>query len=248
MADLTHGEGVRGGDVGEPRPMSEDEKGTVKAASAPATAAAGAVAGAAAGMATGLFGPIGSIVGAVVGALGGAAVGGAHAGAADDLYTAENDAYYQTQWEAAANRPADRTFEWARPAYQFGHIAARHPEYAERDFAAVEPELRRRWPEQFRTTTGDWDVARPYVEASYVHSRHQWLAARRDASVVGSAGSAVNPDELARARAGLPSVDGGSPEPSWTDTPPAPGASPGRTATSTDAVGGEVAREEGPRA
>jgi hypothetical protein len=200
------------------RPLTADEKHEVKVASAPAAAGAGAVAGATAGLATGVFGPFGAIVGAIVGALGGAAAGGAHAGAADDLYTAENDAYYESLWETTPDRPADQPYDSARPAYQYGHIAARHPEYAGRDFAAVEPELRRRWPEQLRSAAGEWDASRGFVETGYTHSREQWLAARRDASVVGSGGSAVNPDELARARKGLPSVEG-VPETAWTPGP-----------------------------
>lgn len=230
-ANLGAGElsGTASGDgaaAGATRPLTTDEKETVKATSAPAAAGAGAVAGATAGLATGVFGPAGAVVGAIVGALGGAAVGGAHAGAADQLYTAEHDAYYESIWETTPDRPADRPYAAVRPAYQFGHIAARYPEFADRDFAAAEPELRRRWPEQFRAAAGEWDVSRPYVEAGYVHSREQWRAARRDPTVVGSGGSAVNPDELARARAGLPSVDG--PVTPWEDTPPAPVASPGR--------------------
>jgi len=190
------------------QPLTEDEKDTVKAASTPATAAAGAVAGATAGLATGVFGPIGMIVGAIVGGVGGAAAGAAGAVASDNLYTAEHDAHYQALWEGGPDNAADRTFEAVRPAYQFGHIAAQQPEFAGRYFGDVEPELRRRWPDELRTRAGEWGAIRRYVEDGYSHARSQGLGERRDRTVVGSAGSAVDPVELERARAGLPSVEG----------------------------------------
>jgi hypothetical protein len=190
------------------QPLTEDEKDTVKAASTPATAAAGAVAGATAGLATGVFGPIGMIVGAIVGGVGGAAAGAAGAVATDNLYTAEHDAHYQALWEGGPDHAADRTFEAVRPAYQFGHIAAQQPEFAGRYFGDVEPELRRRWPDELRTRAGEWGAVRRYVEDGYSHARSQGLGERRDRTVVGSAGSAVDPVELERARAGLPSVEG----------------------------------------
>ena len=199
-----------GGDAATARPMTESEKDTVKAAGTSATAAAGAAAGATAGLATGVFGPIGAAVGAVVGAFGGAAAGAAGAQAAtSDVYTAEHDAHYRALWESTPGRPADRTYESARVAYQFGHVAAQHPDYAGRYFGDVEPELRREWSDEFRARAGEWDAVRRYVEDAYSHARSQGLGERRDRSVVGSAGSAVDPVELERARAGLPSREGG---------------------------------------
>jgi len=189
------------------RPMTEGEKDTVRAVSAPATAAAGALAGATAGLATGVFGPIGAMVGAIVGALGGAAAGAAGAQAATaELYTAEHDAYYRELWEGRTDRRADQSFDSARLAYQFGHIAAQQPAYAGRYFADVEPELRERWTDDFRGRAGGWDAVRREVEDAYSHARGSGLGAQRDRSVIGSAGSAVDPTELARARAAQPSV------------------------------------------
>jgi hypothetical protein len=195
----------RAGDV---RPLTEREKDAVEVGSAPATAAAGAVAGATAGLATMTLGPFGAIAGAIVGAVGGAAVGAAGGQAVvGELYTSEHDAHYRSLYERAPERAADRGFDAARPAYQFGHLAAQYPEYAGRDFGAVEPELRRHWSDDLRTRAGEWDAARRYVETGYTYARSRGLTARRDPSVVGSAGSAVDPTELARARSGLPSTD-----------------------------------------
>jgi hypothetical protein len=197
------------GPPGPERAMSADEREAVKGASAPATAAAGAVAGATAGMIGSQLGPVGAIVGAIVGALGGAAAGAAGGAAATGaLYDEQSDAYYRALWDGAPHRRADRSFEAARPAFQYGHVAAQLPEFADRDFADVEPELRRRWPADLRSRAGDWELVRRDVETGYGHARSRGLGALRDTSVVGSAGSAVDPNELARARSGMSSRQG----------------------------------------
>jgi len=186
---------------------TEAQQRAVKAASPPAGAAAGAVAGATAGLATGVFGPIGAMVGAIVGALGGTAAGAATGQAADeDLYTVQDDTHYRAVWDQVPGRPADQGFDSARVAYQFGHIAARHPKFAGARFADVEPELRKRWPNELRQRVGEWDAVRPYVEDAYGYARSQGVGERRDTSIIGSAGSAVDPVERDRSRAGLPST------------------------------------------
>ena len=188
-------------------PASTTEQRAVKAAGPPAGAAAGAIAGAAAGLATSAFGPVGALAGAIVGALGGTAAGAAGAQAADDdLYTMQDDAHYRALWEARLDRAADQSFDRTRAAYQFGHIAARHPDFAAPHFADVEPKLRERWPNDLRTQAGEWDSVRSYVEEGYSHARSRGGGERRDRSIIGSGGSAVDPVELERARAGLPST------------------------------------------
>jgi hypothetical protein len=190
------------------RAASEPEDRAMKAAAPPAGAAAGAIAGATAGLATGVFGPIGAAVGAIVGALGGTAAGAAAAGQPgnDTLYTAEDDEQYRRLWETSANRPADRGFDSVRAAYQFGHLAARHRDFAGSHFGDVEPRLRERWPNELREQAGDWDSVRRYVEDAYGAARSRGVGERRDPTIVGSAGSAVDPVERDRAQAGLPSV------------------------------------------
>jgi hypothetical protein len=194
---LRHG----GTDPAGQRPLTENEKDTVRTAGPPATAAAGALAGAAAGISTLVFGPRGLVVGAVVGATAGAAVGAASSqAAAGDYYSAEYDDYYRRLWEDSPRRAADRTFDSARAGYQFGHVAAQHPEFAGRDFHTVEPELRSRWSDDLRTHAGEWETVRPDVETSYGYARSRGLGVRRDDTVVGSAGSAVDPVELDESR------------------------------------------------
>ena len=188
------------------RPDPDDERKTVKAASAPAGAAAGAIAGATAGLATGVFGPIGAAVGAIVGALGGTAVGATGGQAADDMYTGDDDAHYRALWENLPQRAADQGFDSVRVAYQYGHVAAHLPEFAGARFTHIEPELGQRWPNEFRGRVGEWDAVRSYVENGFGHAQSRGAGQRRDLGIVGSAGSAVDPVELERSRAGLPST------------------------------------------
>jgi hypothetical protein len=194
----------------EERPATPEEREQVKKGSAPAGAAAGAVAGMAAGLSTGALGVVAVPVGAVLGALAGG-VGGWFAGeaAADTMYTADDDAHYRALYESTPDRPADRGYDTARPAYQLGHLAAYNPNYQGRDFDVIEPELQRAWGGDLTTHHGDWTFARRFARDAYGHARSAGAGVRRDRSVIGPAGSAVDPVELDRARAGLPSVEAG---------------------------------------
>jgi len=182
---------------------------TIEKAAAPAGAAAGALAGGAAGLATGVFGPFGALVGAIVGAVGGTALGAGAAGTQGAVqgYSVDDDAAARESWDAMPNRPADRSFESVRPAFQFGHLAARHQHFAGRDFRSAEPELAREWPAELHTGVGSWESVTPYVESAYSRAHRDGAGVRRDPDIIGSAGSAVDPVERDRARAGLPSVD-----------------------------------------
>lgn len=165
--------------------------------------ATGAVAGAAAGaLATGIVGFVGAPVGALLGALGATSTGAADLDAnAAALYPADFDAHYRALWETRLERPADQTFDDVRPAYQYGHLAAQQPAFAEQDFGDVAPELRRRWPDDLARRVGAWDAVRPYVEEAYSYARSRGLGLRRDPTVIGTAGSAVDPVVRDRARA-----------------------------------------------
>jgi hypothetical protein len=189
-----------------PRPMDEEERRGVKATSAPAGALAGLAAGGAAALVSLSGGPIALGVGAVVGAVAGA-LGGWFGGAAatEVPYDAAHDAHYRALYEGGT--PTDRGFDAARPAYQLGHVSAHNPDWRGREFSAVEPELRRAWESDLRARHGEWDAVRPYVRDAYGHARSEGAGVRRDLAVAGSAGSAVDPDELARVRRGEPSTD-----------------------------------------
>jgi hypothetical protein len=169
-------------------------------------AAAGLAAGAAAGVAAGLGTIASGPLGAIFGALAGVAIGEASGqGNAESLYTPEYDEHYRALWEATPGRVADASFDTARPAYQLGHVAASQPRFAGRDFHEAEDELRQIWERDFAARYGSWATARHFVCDGYGHARSEGFGVRRDLSVIGSGGSAVDPVELDRARHGLAS-------------------------------------------
>ena len=116
-------------------------EGAPRSVAAPIGAVGGAVAGATVGTVT--LGPIGTIIGAIAGAIGGGWT--AVAAAAPTHYDASHDREYRAHFESDSSRVADRDFDSARPAYQLGHLAARNPDYAGREFESVEADLQRGW-------------------------------------------------------------------------------------------------------
>jgi hypothetical protein len=170
--------------------------------------AGGVVGGALAGVQAGaLAGAVTLGLGAVAGAAMGAAAGAALAQDADpSRYTPEVDAHYRALHEGP-DRSAD--YDAARPAYVFGHVAASEPALAGRSFEEAEPALERAWNDELRGRSGGaaaWPDVRRHVRDAFGHARAEGAGARRDAGVIGSGGSAVDPVELDRARHGLPSA------------------------------------------
>ena len=105
--------------------------------------AAGGISGVLAGAALGsVGGPIGTIIGGIAGAVGGWWSGRTVSEAATRL-THDDDKYYRGHYEGSSNRLADRSYDDVRPAYHLGHIASGNPDYKDRDFDAVESDLRR---------------------------------------------------------------------------------------------------------
>jgi len=131
----------------------------------------GGVSGIATGMALGsLGGPVGTIIGGIAGAIGGWWSGRAIAEAAHH-YTDADDAAYRERYARSSEPPADRAFADVRPAYQLGHLAGRNPDYAGRDFADVEDDLRRGWTDEVRGAHGDWERVRPFARDAYERGR-----------------------------------------------------------------------------
>ncbi len=177
-----------------------------KAGNAAVGVGAGVVGGALAGLQAGALGGAAMLgVGGLAGAALGAAAGAALAEDADPTrYTADVDAHYRALYQGSAT--ADRGSDHVRPAYVFGHLAAAEPELAGMDFDQAEPALRGAWNDELRARSGTWEQMRAHVRDAYGHARAEGAGARRDPSVIGSGGSAVDPVELDRARHGLPSV------------------------------------------
>lgn len=173
----------------------------------PVSAAAGAIAGATAFLVTPL-GPVLAAFGAIIGGVAGAAVGAAaNQTLPVETFTDDDDAHYRALWDESSTRRADASYVDARPAYVFGHLLARHDEYIGRDFKSIEPAVRSVWAKDLAGQHGPWDSARPFVHDAYCHARSLGYGTRRDASRIGSAGSAVDPIELERARRGESSVE-----------------------------------------
>lgn len=129
--------------------------------------AAGGVTGVLTGAAIGsVGGPLGTIIGGVAGAMGGWWAGRAIAEAAGSL-TDEDESYYRRHYEASASRPADRTYDHARPAYHLGHVASRNPDYQGRTWEEIEPQIQRGWSDDVSRSHGSWDSMRSYAREGY---------------------------------------------------------------------------------
>lgn len=159
-------------DVGTAATSSESGRPASHDADRPSVAAPlGAVGGAAAGATAGTItlGPIGTVIGAIAGALGGGWA--ALAAAAPTHYDDSHDREYRARYETGPERLADRSYDSVRPAYQLGHLAARNPDYARRDFDSIEADLQRGWGENIRAKHGDWSVARRYAREAFDRER-----------------------------------------------------------------------------
>src|SRR5688572_9354448 len=104
--------------------------------------AAGGIGGTLAGAALGApAGPIGMVLGGLAGAFGGWWAGEKAGRAAEDFD--KLDDYYRGHFEK--NRHAVLKYDDAKVGYGVGHVAGRHPEWADRTFDDVEADIRRGW-------------------------------------------------------------------------------------------------------
>ena len=132
---------------------------------------AGGVVGAGSGLAMGMAaGPVGMVVGALAGAIGG---WWAIDKITEDMgtYTEEEDRWYRQHYGTSELRLADRTFDDARPAYAYGHIAARNPTHRGRSFTEVQRDLEREWSAALRERYGEWATASRYAQAGFDRAR-----------------------------------------------------------------------------
>lgn len=122
----------------------------------------GALAGAGFGSAAG---PVGTILGGLAGAAGGWWAG-EKVGRAIDEWTDEDELWARSHYESL-NDPDVPEYDVARVGYATGRIAARNPDYADRDYAVIERDLREGWG----WTEYDYETMRPYVRAAYDRER-----------------------------------------------------------------------------
>lgn len=87
----------------------------------------------------GAAGPLGTVIGAIAGKAGGWWKGASQA--VSDLPKEEEQAC-RVHFEAYEVKPAGLEWETARTGYAIGYIAGRNPDYSERHFDDVEPDLR----------------------------------------------------------------------------------------------------------
>ena len=110
-------------------------------------------------------GPIGTLLGGIAGAIGGWWTGRAISEAAEKL-TADEDEYYRAHYDASPAKLPEGSFDDARAAYYLGDIASHNPNFTDRMFNEVEPELKRGW-EHSDERPYEWDAVRPFANAGY---------------------------------------------------------------------------------
>ena len=163
----------------------------------------GSIGGMLAGAAIGTVGgPIGTLIGGVAGAVGGWWAGRAVTEAASAM-TSDDDAHYREHYESAPNRLADRGYEDVRPAYQLGHVAAYNPDYANRSWNDVEPELERGWSSDASRRYGEWSTVRNYASEGFNRGRttSSSAAARADSAMHRTGDAMENTADRAKAGA-----------------------------------------------
>ena len=165
----------------------------------------GGVSGTLIGVALGaLAGPLGPVIGGIAGAVGGWWTRRAVAESAMGI-TPEHDEAYREHFESlSSNEPLPvgkeleaRRYEDIWYAYHLGHIARANPDYADRPFEEVEPDLRHGWDEPARL--GDWIGVRHYAEAAYSGTVQQRRLAA-DTRRLGGTPRNMTPTEEARDR------------------------------------------------
>lgn len=124
-------------------------------------------------------GPIGTLIGGIAGALGGWWAGRAVAEAASAL-THEDEAHFRGHFDSLPARPADRAYDDVRPAYYLGQIASHNPNFVERQFTEVEPELERGWS-SYADKYGSWTAVRGYAAEGFSRGRSKLDDAARRA-------------------------------------------------------------------
>ena len=106
-------------------------------------------------------GPVGTLIGGIAGAIGGWWTGRAIAEAAENLRP-EDDQAFRAHYESSSAKMADRSYDDVRGAYYLGHIASHNPNFTEREFTEVEPELAGAW-NKCGDRPCDWEQARAFV-------------------------------------------------------------------------------------
>jgi len=151
----------------------------------------GGLSGAATGAALGsLGGPIGTIIGGLAGAATGWWSGRAISEAASSFDNDED--FYRTHHSSrvgtgSAAADANRSFDTARPAYQLGHLAGLNPDYSNRKFEEVEPDLRRGYESYAgsNTNAARYDDVRGHIADAYNRGQERRIVLSEEQLSVG---------------------------------------------------------------
>lgn len=114
-------------------------------------------------------GPVGTLIGGIAGAIGGWWAGRAVTEAAERLGE-DDEEYYRRHYESQPKRPADRSYDDVRGAYYLGQIASHNPNFVEREFTEVEPELERGWA-AYADKYGTWTTVRDFAREGFTRGR-----------------------------------------------------------------------------
>jgi hypothetical protein len=134
--------------------------------------AAGGISGVLTGAALGAAGgPLGTIIGGVAGAVGGWWAGRTVSEAATQMTRGGDSRSDDDRPGADDRRLHGRGSDDVLAAYRLGHLAGLNPDYAGRDFEAVEHELERGWKAAGDARLGTWPSVRGHARDAFARSR-----------------------------------------------------------------------------
>lgn len=143
----------------------------------------GGVSGVVAGAAIGsLGGPIGTVIGGIAGAVGGWWAGKKVSDAATG-YTEDADTLYRKDFESRGSGRF-KSYDEARPLYQFGYLASRNPDYEGRSFSDISPELERGWNSDLERQYGSWKDVSGTVGNAFDSGRSELRITRSEEELV----------------------------------------------------------------
>lgn len=83
-------------------------------------------------------------------------------------FSSDQDSACRRHFTAQAGGGANlRSYEDARPLYQFGHMAGQNPDYQGRSFDQIEMDLERNWGAEQQQRYGQWPNVRGFVQFGY---------------------------------------------------------------------------------
>jgi hypothetical protein len=106
---------------------------------------------------------LGALVGVLAGALGGWWAGRAMASSGHDL-PEEHEEACRVHFVSYTLRPAEMSYDDARPGYLLGYLASTNPEYSGRPYHEVENDLRRGFTDEYEP---EYDRLRDYARYGY---------------------------------------------------------------------------------